>query len=88
MANANNKEIRFEIVEHIGVIGRNEHREEPWTREVNLVSWNGKPPKIDVRDWNSTHDRMTKGITLTEEQALNLARFLANRYRARNDMTR
>ena len=81
MAFTNNNEIRFQIMDHIGIIDRYEIKDEPWTKEVNLVSWNGRPAKIDIRDWNSTHDRMSKGITLTEEQALTMVRLLANRYR-------
>lgn len=22
-----------------------------WTKELNLISWNGNPPKMDIRDW-------------------------------------
>lgn len=36
-------------------------------KEINVVAWNGGKPKIDVRDWNSAHDRMSRGITLTED---------------------
>ena len=61
MANTNN--ITFEIVEHIGVIDTIDNREEKWTKEVNVVAWNGGKPKIDVRDWNSSHDRMSRGIS-------------------------
>jgi hypothetical protein len=68
-------------MDHIGILDRYEIKDEPWTKEVNLVFWNGRPAKIDIRDWNSTHDRMSKGITLTEEQALTMVRLLANRYR-------
>ena len=63
----NNNEITFEIVEHIGVLDVMDNREEKWTKEVNLVAWNGGKPKIDVRDWNSSHERMSRGITLTED---------------------
>ena len=79
----NNGDITFEIVEHIGTLEVFDNREEKWTKEVNLVSWNGGKPKIDVRDWNSSHDRMSRGITLTEDQAKNLTRALVDRYRAK-----
>lgn len=58
------QESTFEIVEHIGVIDTIDNREEKWTKEVNVVAWNGGKPKIDVRDWNERHDRMSRGITL------------------------
>ena len=59
--------VEYTIHEHIAVLEIFDGRETPWTREVNLVSWNGKPPKIDIRDWSESHERMSRGITLTEE---------------------
>ena len=35
---------------------------------LNLVSWNGRPPKFDLRDWDSEHAKMGKGVTLTNEE--------------------
>ncbi|PKL26790.1 MAG: hypothetical protein CVV47_01090 [Spirochaetae bacterium HGW-Spirochaetae-3] len=37
--------------------------------ELNLVSWNGREPKLDVRSWDPSHSRMGKGIALTKEEA-------------------
>ena len=51
-----------------------------WTMEVNLLSWNGQPAKIDVRDWSPDHDKMGKGITLTEEQAKSLLNALRRKW--------
>lgn len=48
-----------------------------------MVAWNGGKPKIDVRDWNATHERMSRGITLTEEQAMKLTKALVDRYRTK-----
>ena len=50
-------------------------------KEINVVAWNGGKPKIDVRDWNSAHDRMSRGITLTEDQAKKMTMALVDRYR-------
>lgn len=61
--------IKFEIVEHIGVIST---QSTGWTRELNLVSWNDIPPKYDIRDWDAEHEHMSKGITLTEQELFNL----------------
>ncbi|OJG34450.1 hypothetical protein RT42_GL000850 [Enterococcus cecorum DSM 20682 = ATCC 43198] len=55
----------FEIVEHIAVLSENA---KGWKKELNLVSWNGRPPKFDLRDWDSEHAKMGKGITLTNEE--------------------
>lgn len=55
--------VEFTIHEHIAVLDRYEGREVPWTREINIVSWNGGQPKIDIRDWSSDHRRMSRGIS-------------------------
>lgn len=72
-----NNEITFEIREHVGVI---DARADGWTKEVNIVAWNGGVPKIDIRDWSPDYERMTRGITLTEDVAKKLATALSARY--------
>lgn len=72
MANVN-----FEISKQIGIIGEGRGG---WKKEVNLVSWNGKEPKIDIRDWSPEHDTMSKGITLTEDEARALVAALMEEY--------
>lgn len=47
-----------------------------WRKELNLVSWNGNAPKFDIRDWSSDHEKMGKGITLTNEEMTELKQFL------------
>ena len=47
MAN-NNTEVTFEIMEHIGVLDTYDNREQAWTKEVNIVSWNGGPAKMII----------------------------------------
>ena len=76
--------VSYTIHEHLAVLERYEGREVPWAKELNIVSWNGGEPKIDIRDWDvSTHRRMSRGITLTEEQAEKMTMALVQRYRAR-----
>ena len=77
--------IEVVIHEHIAVL---ESRDNGWNRECNLVSWNGNDPKIDIRDWSSDHQKMTKGLTMSEIQAEKLARALADRYRQRSAHSR
>ncbi|MBC6310612.1 hypothetical protein HCJ66_13820 [Listeria sp. FSL L7-1582] len=62
--------IEYEIVEHIGVLSENS---KGWRREVNLISWNGRAPKYDIRDWAPGNEKMGKGITLTEEEFKKIA---------------
>lgn len=71
-------EVTFEIKEHIGVIDNNHNN---WTKEINIVSWNGGPYKYDIRDWDSSHERMSRGITLTEDQALKLYELLNEHFK-------
>lgn len=54
-------EIKYTIVEHLGVI----NERAGFKKEVNLVSWNEGNPKIDIREWNEDHTKLTKGITLS-----------------------
>lgn len=65
MAVNRNSEVTFEIIEHIGVINA---FSTGWKKELNLVSWNGAAPKFDIREWDTEHEHMTKGITLTEKE--------------------
>ena len=76
--------VEYTIHEHIAVLDRYEGREVPWTREINIVSWNGGQPKFDIREWSSDHRKMSRGITLTEEQAMKMTKALVDRYRARS----
>ena len=39
-----------------------------WTRELNLISWNGAAPKYDIRDWSPEHEKMGKGISLSANE--------------------
>jgi len=54
----------YEVIEEIGVISTSGSG---WTKELNLVSWNGRPPKFDIRDWSPDHEKMGKGVTLTND---------------------
>ncbi len=69
-------EIKFEIVEQLGVISEND---KGWKKELNLVSWNEREPKYDLRDWNDTHEKMGKGITLSKEEAKKLMNILKDK---------
>ena len=39
-----------------------------WTKELNLIAWNGKAPKYDIRSWSPDHQKMGKGVTLSAEE--------------------
>ncbi|OUQ13819.1 YdbC family protein [Lachnoclostridium sp. An138] len=61
------KEFRYEITEHIATISESADRR--FTLELNRISYNGAPAKLDLRRWNRQDDRMQKGLVLTEEEA-------------------
>lgn len=63
--------VTFEIVANIGKAGK---------REVNMVSWNGRAPKVDIREWDEYHDTPRKGITMTDAEAKELYEALKTRY--------
>jgi hypothetical protein len=58
-------EIKFEIKESVGAISTSP---KGWNKELNLISWNGKEPKYDLRDWAPEHEKMGKGVTLNLEE--------------------
>jgi len=62
-------EIKYEVTKELGVISENA---KGWKKELNLVSWNERDPKYDIRDWSEGHEKMTKGITLTGEEIMKL----------------
>jgi len=63
----------FEVVKHFGVISK---EKSGWRKELNLVSWSGRAPKLDIRDWAPEHEKMGKGVTLTTEEASELIKLL------------
>lgn len=68
-------DFKYEIVEKLGVLSESS---KGWTKELNRISWNGGEPKLDIRDWAPEHEKMGKGVTLTEEEAKNLLNLLQN----------
>ena len=67
------KDFDFEIVERIGVLAE---KTKGWKREINLISWSGAEPKIDIRDWSPDHSKMGKGITLSSDEIEKLKELL------------
>ena len=54
--------ITYKIVKKGEVLSTSENG---WTLEANIVSWNDKQAKIDIRSWSPDHEKCGKGITLT-----------------------
>ena len=70
-------EVKFEIKEEIAAISQGN---KGWTKQLNIVSWNGGAPKYDIRDWAPEHARMGKGLTLTEAEARAVYEALKERF--------
>lgn len=66
-------DFKYEIVEHIGTLSESA---KGWTKELNKISWNGGEPKYDIRDWAPEHEKMGKGVTLSEEEMVKLKELL------------
>lgn len=67
-------DINFEIKDELGIISESV---KGWTKEFNLISWNGAAPKYDLRDWAPNHEKMGKGITLSADEVQELYRLLS-----------
>lgn len=68
-------EIKYEIVQEICVLSESARG---WTKELNLVSWNDREPKFDIREWAPEHSRMGKGVTLSKEEMQMILDTMAN----------
>ena len=71
------KEFSYEIIEEIGQVGK--PTASGWSTRLNLISWNGGTPKLDIRSWNEDMSRMGKGVSFSKEDAKDLA-VLLNSY--------
>ena len=65
------EEFSYEILEEVAVLSENARG---WRKELNLISWNGRPQKFDLREWAPDHEKMGKGITLTNEEFAELSK--------------
>ncbi|MBC8544633.1 YdbC family protein [Bianquea renquensis] len=66
-------EIKYEILEKIGVLTESGRG---WRKELNLISWNDRAPKYDLREWSPDGEKMGKGITLSKEDLVALKEIL------------
>ena len=69
------REITFDIVKNIGVLTENKTG---WRREINIVSWNGAKPKLDIRDWGPEHQKVGRGLSLNAEEVAILKELIAD----------
>ena len=74
-------DISYTIERHIGILSTSKNG---WTKELNLISWNGGRAKYDIRDWAPEHEKMGKGVTLSAEEASELFELLQTEIGGRN----
>ena len=66
-------DINYEIVKKVGVLSK---AASGWAKELNLIRWNDREPKYDLRDWSADGQKMGKGVTLSREELLALKELL------------
>ena len=67
------REIQYEIVKEIAVLSTGDSG---YTKEINLISWNGKEPKYAIRSFSQNREKCGKGITLNADEAAALLKAL------------
>lgn len=65
--------IVYDIKKRLGVISKLGNG---WTKEINLVSWNGGEPRYELRSWSPDHRRMGRGISFDGEELVSLREIL------------
>jgi hypothetical protein len=68
-------DFKFEILNHVGVLGVNSAG---WRKELNIVKWNDAQPKMDIREWDPDHERMSRGASLNIKETEKLRELLAS----------
>ena len=68
-------DIKYEITKSLGILSEGSRG---WQKEINLVSWNERTPKIDIRDWAPEHEKMGKGVTISVDELKKLRDILNN----------
>ena len=69
-------DFKFEITEHLGTLSESA---KGWTKELNKVSFNDRPAKYDLREWDPDHQKMSKGVTLSDEEMEILSKILKDK---------
>lgn len=66
-------EIKYEIIRTVGILSTSASG---WAKELNVISWNDREPKYDLRDWSADHQKMGKGLTLSKDELVALKELL------------
>jgi hypothetical protein len=66
-------DLKYEIIKKVGVLSKSGSG---WAKELNLISWNDRDAKYDLRDWSAEGTKMGKGVTLSKEELIVLKELL------------
>lgn len=66
-------DFNYNIVKNIGSLSESQ---KGWKKELNLISWNEKEAKYDIREWSPDGSKMGKGVTLSKEEIIALKELL------------
>ena len=66
-------ELKYDVKKNLGVLGGEING---WSKKINLISWNERKTKADIRDWDKSNEKMRKGITLTKAELIDLKKIL------------
>lgn len=69
--------VKYEVIKHIGIISEKNN----YTKEVNIISWNGRQPVCDIRGFRVGSDGTKyplKGISMSREDLVALKELLSH----------
>ena len=69
----NSNLISFTIENKIGILSEST---KGWTKQLNIISWNGRESKYDIRDWSADYEKMGRGISLTIDELHELKKLI------------
>ena len=63
----------YEVIDTIAVLSEGS---KGWKKKLTLISWNGREPKYDIRDWSEDNTKMGKGVTFSKDELIRLKKVL------------
>lgn len=69
------KEFKYDIIKELATLAE---PDKGYDTVVNVISWNGGKPKIDIRKWSKDREKMAKGISLSIDECYVLKELLNN----------
>ena len=66
-------ETTYNIVRECGEINkRTDQLGNKWVKKLAIISWNGKPPLFDIREWSADGDTCRSGMRLSRHELYKL----------------